>query len=363
MADVDPHVRLGKGFTVLGTSSLLLLVAALVLIGAVLNSLRQSRKREQQLGSLVASMSATPRTAAGPGPHAVPTLTGLRLTELGAQKVKLREFDLRLDRALDAADPEFVPMDAPSPPRYSVPGIGDVEFHPYQWSQELRAIASRWRRGEAQEPLRTELDRLCAVAEPFTARRDGATYYRYPFPYQVGSKRLEPDWYSGFAQGMILLALVDLYRATGDETFREQARAVFQSFEQPRRQVGQAECWVAFVDDAQYLWFEEYPTADDPQMRVLNGHVCALMGLYAYHRLEPGERSLLLLRAGLTTMQRYAAEYRRPGQSNRYCLTPDDVADYGSQRAVNHQQWLLDVTGEPFFATMRDAFLTDMPMK
>ena len=121
--------------------------------------------------------------------------------------------------------------------------------------------------------------------------------------------------------------------------------------------------WISFIDDSQYLWFEEYPSSTEPQPRVLNGHIGALMGIYSYYRLWPNDEAKRLLQAGITTLNQYFVDSRRPGAVNRYCLADRESVDDGPKRAILQQRWLNNITGDDFFAQAAAALMTDTAFK
>ena len=84
------------------------------------------------------------------------------------------------------------------------------------------------------------------------------------------------------------------------------------------------------------------------------------MGLYTYYRMVPDEDALTLIRAGITTVQRYFNEFRRPGQINNYCLLENSKPDYKPSRSIIQMQWLADITNDPLIQAQADAFKTDM---
>jgi hypothetical protein len=284
--------------------------------------------------------------------HTTPTLADLRVGVLGGADVKYREYSIGLDDDLDALVRAARPAVRPYPTFHvPPPGIGDVAFHPWQWSQNLIAATAA-----------AEIESLLVIAEPFVTRTGDGDFYRYPFVHTVGDVTLQPPWYSAFAQGHIVAAFVRLHRQTGEAKWLERARRALMPVLVPASNRSGAEPWVTFVEEKGYVWFEDYADAAPGDPRVLNGHIQALMGIYAFHRVEPSDGTLLALRAGITTVQRYFAKVRRPGHDIRYGAGLGELRDNGQQRAANLLGWLHRLTNDAFFAAARDAVLTDMKL-
>lgn len=332
----------------LTVAAALALVANIVLCGAVLNSVRKTGRRVERIEEWLT----------------VPILEDVKLATLGASRVKFREFVIEARDDLDELLQLFEGgADLPHPGFHvSAPGPGDVAFHPYQWSCNLLALGAL-SAGDERSRVAPRLEAELARAEPFVQRTANADWYPYPFEFQVGDARLRAPWQSAFGQAYVVAAFARLFRATGDPSHLERARRALQPLLEPRGQGDAAATWVSFVDEGGYLWFEEYVAPDGPAPRVLNGHIQALMGIYAYHRLAPNDATLLALRAGITTVQRYAWSFRRPGRDSRYGLGVGELRDYGPERIVNELRWLSDLTHDEFFAHARDAFATDMPVR
>jgi hypothetical protein len=235
-----------------------------------------------------------------------------------------------------------------------------VSFHPWQCSHNLLNLCSHAERNNSVEKDLPLLNSLVGQVESHMTEVDSAIYFGYPYRHELYGRTLEPPWFSSIAQGYLLAAWIKLYKITNNPKYLDMARATHDSFFQFRNEVGQKEPWISFIDDEYCLWFEEYPTNLDPQVRVLNGHIFGIMGLYSYYCLEPDAQNLKLMQAGMTTVQRYFSEYRRPGQVNQYCLLPGSEPDYMPERSVTQQKWLFDITKDEVFKDQFLAFQADM---
>lgn len=277
------------------------------------------------------------------------------------QRIHTAPYDLLIDEACDYMHNVHRP---PTPglhrPRYDLGPDRPVSFHPKQCAHNIINLCT-WadESGDAAstEPLlREAVDQLLA----HRIEQGDCSFFAYPFVHEELGKRLEPPWVCALGQAFVLGALVRLYRLRGEPEVLDLARRTFRSLARLRRCAGQDELWTTFVDAEGYLWFEEYPSAWDPQTRILNGHVYGIMGLYTYHRLEPSQDALMLMQAGIHTVQRYFAEFRRPGAVNRYSLISSSIPDYLPRRSVMQQAWLFHVTEDPTFERQWRAFGADM---
>jgi len=239
-----------------------------------------------------------------------------------------------------------------------------VPFHIFQWSINARIACEFARRNGYDAAQAARFDELLDELEPHIARDENGTWVLYPYAYKFRNVQLTPGWHSGIGQAFLLSTLVMMFEVSGDDRFLNEARSVFRTYTHLRAHAEAGQRWFTFRDSEGYLWFEEYPTERPEQLRVLNGHLHARQGIYSFHRLAPSRASELLLQAGITTMERYIHEFRRPGATNWYCLSlrgPNGVIDYGPQRAKQQQRWLYEITQDPFFYAAWRTFSQDMP--
>jgi len=236
----------------------------------------------------------------------------------------------------------------------------EVSFFPYRWCMNVLQLGAFIEQAGDLEGAEEMIAELMHEAAPYIVEYDGAQYLGHPFSHEECGKSLRAPWYSGLSQGFLLAAWVQLLRATGEAKYRKNAVKTRLSFSRFRDREGQPAPWVTYVDENGYLWFEEYPAADDPQVHVLNGHIYGIMGLYSWYRLTPDDETRALIRAGCTTVNAYFGAYRRPGNVNAYCLVPDAEPDYKPSRSVDQQRWLFDLTGHNVFREQWLAFQADM---
>jgi len=291
----------------------------------------------------------------------VPVLEGIEMGAIGEHRVKTISYDIKFTPEEDfllntyrQARPGLIHA------KYElVAGKKEVTFHPLEWAHNVLNAASYAEQANRLNESRPLIDTLVKQAMEHATKSGPAWYLGYPFRFRLADKTLEKPWFSGIAQAYVMAAWIKLYRVTGEKKFKDLAEETYRSFLQIRTKEGQEAPWVSFVDKAGYLWFEEYPSPTDPQPRVLNGHICAIMGLYSYYRLEPNPETLAMIRAGITTVCRYFNEFRRPGAIPNYYLIGEH-ADYSPGRAVVQQEWLYKITGDVYIKQTWSALKTDV---
>jgi hypothetical protein len=181
--------------------------------------------------------------------------------------------------------------------------------------------------------------------------RDGALFLSYGFDYPA--EGLRGPWVSAYAQGLGLSFLVRLFRVTGEATYADTARSIFAAF----RQLGaNRPQWVSYVVSSD-LWLEEYPSARPTH--VLNGFNFAVFGLYDYERLTRDPAATQLLRAGLSTMRRHAADYRVPGGLSYYDLVHRTRIAHYHTIHIWQLAALGAISGDSYFTNLSATFRAD----
>jgi len=119
--------------------------------------------------------------------------------------------------------------------------------------------------------------------------------------------------------------------------------------------------WVIWVNNG-LLWLDEYPRTDIALGdRTYNGSMFAAFGLYQYFLLTGDERAKQLVQGMFSTARAVAQQVRRPGWRSVYCL--QDRADAGNYHMTHSRQHLLIamLTGDPSFQVSADNFQADFP--
>ena len=86
---------------------------------------------------------------------------------------------------------------------------------------------------------------------------------------------LRAPWYSALAQGQGISLLVRAHKESGEQRYLATAQSALAVFLHPTAEGG-----VAFTDDQNNLWFEEYIVS--PPTHILNGFIWAAWGVYDY---------------------------------------------------------------------------------
>ena len=214
------------------------------------------------------------------------------------------------------------------------------------------------------------LDRAIAQAtrlvDTKVVSRD-AWYFPYPFDFALHGRAAETmraPWYSAMAQGLALSLFVDLYERTDDDAWLTAATGTVASF---RNGPEAGMPWVIHIDDAGYLWLEEYPV--DPPNRsdfTLNGHLFATFGLFDYATLTSDPLTTTLFDGGVTTARRYGGSFAPDGFRvqrwlSAYCLR-HDVLDVKYHGIVTDQFIAVhSITADALFARVSDVYRADYP--
>jgi len=150
--------------------------------------------------------------------------------------------------------------------------------------------------------------------EQMRTERDGAWYFPYLFDWTYPGATIHAPWWSAMAQGEALSLFVRLYEETGDEHWRTAIDSTWRSLTQAR---SAAEPWATMTDGG-ILVFEEY-AGDAAPLKVLNGHLFALFGVYDYWRLTGDPAAVAYLDGATTTTLAVLPKIRVPGGVSYYC--------------------------------------------
>lgn len=228
------------------------------------------------------------------------------------------------------------------------PGGSRVD-HPVAYAQYgISALSEYQSTGET-----IWLDRALRHAERLDeihTERDSAWYFPYLFDWTYPGATLRAPWWSAMAQGEALSLFVRLYEETDDERWRSAADHTWLSLKQPR---SAAEPWATMTDGG-LLVFEEYAGNAAP-LKVLNGHMFALFGVYDYWRLTGDEEAIAYLDGAATTVLDVLPKIRVPGGISYYCWQ-DACRRKAWQNPTYHEihSWqldmLADLTGDARFS-------------
>jgi len=204
--------------------------------------------------------------------------------------------------------------------------------------------ATKYDSERAKELVLVYSDALIAHAE----FKDGMIFLPYEFDYALHANpdnMMKAGWYSGMAQGMAL----SFYSRINEMKI---ADCLFNTFISHK---------ITHFDEDGYYWIDEYPY--DPPNLTLNGFIYAIYGLYDYYLKTKKPYALSLLLGALTTVKKYANEYRVPGQVSIYCLAhrvPCDKCGAKYHRThIKQFNMLYKMTNDLFFKEFADILLND----
>lgn len=213
------------------------------------------------------------------------------------------------------------------------------------------------------------LTRARAQAERLIAQHDearGAWWFPYGFDFahavHTGVDYTAP-WYSGMAQGEIISLFVQL-AGLAEVCAEDQARymAAADGALASLLVHDEAYPWCVNVDDAGYLWIQEYP-GDQPDTGdyTYNGMIFAMFGLYDYWAATGSQQAADLYDACATTIARYFPLLRNTRWHSYYCQTHRVPAPTYHQHHINLFSQLHWQTGSPDFAECVDRLVDDFP--
>lgn len=230
------------------------------------------------------------------------------------------------------------------------------EFSPFFWVRDFRQVIFYGEKN-GYESIQSVIDHMYNYITNFIIEEGDKAYIFYPFEHGVYNKRYAAGWQSALGSGHIIYGLVHAYSKTGDKKYKELADKLVNGFLDVRD--NEQGHWITFIDENGFLWLEEAPHPDDPQTRILNGHMGAAEALYAYYLIDPREEVLDLIKAAATTVYYYIEDYRIPNNIHAYGLYTDGVLDYGQQRNLNQLEFLYKITKDPYFLLVRSNFDND----
>jgi len=301
----------------------------------------------------------------------VPMLPGLHIVTWQDRKIKTQDFAFNPE-----TDLQFLKQTGLPKSWEPVAGDDPEATLPYKWPELFAKTRSQpfspetvfynlvgmanWikQNGRAVE-IRPYADFLLArTREYLTPSRNGGQMVTYHFELDWFDKRLAPSWVSAHGNGSLIAAALYYFKTTGDQRFMKLADELVMGL---RTLDGTDPHWLASIDQAQFLWFEEYPIDGPKKSHVINGHIWTTFALVDYCRTTKDADTCTMAQAGITTVKRYLATFRSPGKVSRYSLYTDDNFDYGPTRAINQQRSLYELTGDKFFADAANVYMSDMP--
>jgi hypothetical protein len=233
------------------------------------------------------------------------------------------------------------------------------EISYYYWLVDLHNICLYATTYNKIDEVKPQIEHMADYINQFIIERNGSYYVEYPFENIIYNQDHKEGYVSAFGNAMIMWGFVRAYETTGLLKYKMKADKLAKSFLDIRDHKNQTEPWVSFVDDNQFLWFEEAPYNTEPQTRILNGDITCIEALYTYYLCNPKPEILELIKAAITTIQCNIERYRIPNKIHAYGLYDLSSPDYGQYRNLNQLENLYNLTGEQYFLFMRSNFDND----
>lgn len=158
---------------------------------------------------------------------------------------------------------------------------------------------------------------------------------------------LRAPWVSALASGNSISALLRAWEVFGESRYLTAAEAAYVGLHRARTEM-------RLVEEAgDELWYEEYPA--DPPMRVLNGHVYALLGVLDYARVSNDAIAHARWRRAAATLLAHIDEFDL-GYWSAYDLRWREPAMIHYQKNIHVPQMriLAALTGKTKFADIAD---------
>jgi heparosan-N-sulfate-glucuronate 5-epimerase len=191
--------------------------------------------------------------------------------------------------------------DSSGVPQLDYRGQIGLQYNPIAIAQYGLGNYNQFRR--SADPVRRmkfllSADWLCSHLEQ---NAQGLAVWNHHFDWEYRDT-LKAPWYSALAQGQGISVLVRAHKESRDSRYMDAAQRALASFFHPMADGG-----VAFTDESDDLWFEEYIVS--PPTHILNGFIWAAWGIYDYFLAteHPAARELFsrALRTMLHNLERY----------------------------------------------------------
>jgi len=236
-------------------------------------------------------------------------------------------------------------------------GIPMLDYHGKIGRQYNPIAIAQWGLGNYNQFCRTKSrerqskfllasDWLCQHLEQ---NADGILVWNHHFDWEYRTP-LRAPWYSALAQGQGISLLVRAYRENNDTGYLRAAEQVFASFQKDTNAGG-----VAFTDQNNNLWFEEYIVT--PPTHILNGFIWATWGIYDFFLATRNPSAQQLLAGAVKTLRENLEDYdldfwslyEQSGTSLPMVASPFYHRLHIVQLRVMHK-----ITGESIFASYAD---------
>lgn len=122
------------------------------------------------------------------------------------------------------------------------------------------------------------------------------------FPWIAPCYLCKPPWVSGLSQGLGISVMVRAWTLTKDNKYLHAAEKALASFEVPISKGG-----VLTIDKGGSWWYDEY--ACTKSANVLNGFLCALIGIHELYDVTKDGKAKFLLSKGIETAKKFMKRF------------------------------------------------------
>lgn len=196
-------------------------------------------------------------------------------------------------------------------------------------------------------------------------RHTKAGVLRHRQSYADRAAGLPTSWVSAKTQGLVLSALSRAYEITGRRQWSLAANDVFGSFlrvrDDPAESGRNSAVWFSFIDDLNYVWFEQYPQLSKPS-QMMSGHIFAMFGLWDFLAVAPRRlrvAAMQLLEGGIATVSHYVPVIRKPFLAARVSPVLEERSLSEHQLITAQLSILEQVTGRKQFGRYAEDFRAD----
>lgn len=166
------------------------------------------------------------------------------------------------------------------------------------------------------------LEMFYANVEWIINYRDDASFLRYEFDFTHETVTLTEGWTSAMAQGQALALMSIAYHNSGNDRYLQAANEFFVTMH-----TNNSECWNVYIDENDYLWYEEYPSSDF--CHVLNGKLFSMWGLWEYYCISRNDDAKRLLQGAIASILDHYPIWDIDGvDGSRYCKHKTTVSSY-----------------------------------
>lgn len=152
--------------------------------------------------------------------------------------------------------------------------------------------------------------------------KDSDSLLRYEFDFTHETVSLQAGWTSAMAQGQALALMCIAYHNCGDTKYLHAADDFFVTMH-----TNTESAWNVYIDDEDYLWYEEYPSEDF--CHVLNGKLFGMWGLWDYYCITRNPDALRLLQGGIASILDNYPLWDVDGvDGSHYCCHTTSISSY-----------------------------------